>query len=984
MNSIKELSEDIDNLTIIRNHYVENPEICRYKLNLDKQNITILTQNIRSINKNLDDFSMFLHRLSFEIDVIVLTECWLNRNHHTYSLPGYNYHCSKKYLNQNDGIVIFTNTNLRNITVSEPSVHDASCLTLNLNNELLLIAIYRSPSFHNIEPFINSLDNILLNTTYPINILTGDMNIDIKTNNVDRNSESYLNTMSAHGFYSAYFHPTRLRNCLDHIFIKSKREATAVVCQSGTTDHDAAMISVRTSANPPSNSKLQTKLNYTQISELIKNTDWSFLYNQHDSNIAAEYFVNTLKRIILDCQIKLKITHKKNNLKPWITSSLMKCIRKRDYLHKLYRRNPNDINKKVVYLNYRNICNYTLRNLKNKYEKELLERHKNNPKQTWTALKSICNLGNSKNNNLELLDIKDTPQHSLNTINKYFSTIGNSLAHDILIETNKTEAELENEYSSTYSTPFSFYMTPTNPDEILKLISSLKTDGAPGTDLITAKIIKNSKEYLAKPISFIINQSISSGTVPNVFKHALVYPLFKSGDPKDISNYRPISLLSVVGKLLEKVVNYRFLSYLENKNLLSENQFGFRAGRSTEDAINLLGNYISEALDQKKKSIGVFLDLKKAFDTVSTPILIKKLETLGIRGTPLSWFRDYLSNRTQAVKVGEVLSDHENCYFGIPQGSVLGPSLFLVYINDLCQIKTSAKILTFADDTVLLFKGSTWASAKATTEKGLAVISKWLQSNLLTLNITKTKYLCFHITHKNRPSDSLNIKLHTCSTNNFKYNCNCKSIDRTEDIKYLGITVDSNLNWHKHIEGLSPKIRKLMYIFKKLRGVAGGSLLKTVYFTLCQSVISYSITAWGGACKTSLLTLEKCQRAVLKVALNKPMRYPTKQLYIDANVLTVRQLFIMNTTLRFHRTSLISIPSHKSNRVSRHDLWKSPPTRTKFAQHFNRFLAPYLYTKINKLLNIKNLTRYQCKKHVYKWLTNNDYNSTEDFLTIMT
>lgn len=252
-----------------------------------------------------------------------------------------------------------------------------------------------------------------------------------------------------------------------------------------------------------------------------------------------------------------------------------------------------------------------------------------------------------------------------------------------------------------------------------------------GHDFLSNDILKQIKYSIVGPVAYICNLSMSSGTFPSTLKMANVIPIFKTGEPHEPANYRPISLLSTLSKIIEKVVNVRLLKYLESKELLAANQYGFRSGKSTEDAVNDLVNFTVNKNSEKQKCVGVFLDFSKAFDTVSRPILLKKLEMLGVRGIPLDWFHSYLSDRKQRVCVGNYFSDYAEIKFGVPQGSVLGPTLFLTYINDLCSLKLrNARIFTFADDTSIIFYADSWNQVGQIAQEGLDKIGDWLPKQL--------------------------------------------------------------------------------------------------------------------------------------------------------------------------------------------------------------------------------------------------------------
>ena len=263
-----------------------------------------------------------------------------------------------------------------------------------------------------------------------------------------------------------------------------------------------------------------------------------------------------------------------------------------------------------------------------------------------------------------------------------------------------------------------------------------------------------------------------------------------------VENYRPISILSSLSKVLEKLINIRLVNFLESANLLSTNQFGFRIKRSTSDAVHSLTDYVATGLDVQKKCIAVFLDLAEAFDTVSIPTLLTKLECLGIRGLPLELFKSYLSERSQRVKIGEWISEPLSITYGIPQGSILGPTLFIIYINDLCQLSiVNGNIITFADDTALIFKANTWAEVFHHAQEGVNNVKKWLCDHLLTLNIEKTKYLAFSI-HKPLIPSNLQLLVHSCKFPQ-KSICSCSPLQRVEVVKYLGVDIDNNLRFKR-------------------------------------------------------------------------------------------------------------------------------------------------------------------------------------------
>lgn len=264
----------------------------------------------------------------------------------------------------------------------------------------------------------------------------------------------------------------------------------------------------------------------------------------------------------------------------------------------------------------------------------------------------------------------------------------------------------------------------------------------------------------------------------------------------------------------------------------------------------------------------------------------------------------------------------------------------------------------------------------ALAERGLNKITTWLNDNLLTLNIDKTKYITFTIRGTVPTIPDLNLKVHTCRDS---INCCCLSIEKVPEIKYLGIILDDRLNWLPHIKQTTSRVRKLVWTFKKLRQIMSLELLKTTYKTLCQSVISYCITVWGGAYKTHMIGLERAQRSVLKVLLFKPYRFPTLDLYKDSGILSVRQIYLHNIIIYLHsRTPYVktSIKRRQDKICKIRNFW------TKFTNTQNCFMASYLYNKINKILNFHPLNKINCKMKLRIWLLKLDYTETEKILQI--
>lgn len=674
-----------------------------------------------------------------------------------------------------------------------------------------------------------------------------------------------------------------------------------------------------------------------------------------------------------------------------MTPGLMRSSRLKDKLHADQRRNPNDPSKKLVYTRYRNYYISLVRRLKASYGSEKLRDSMHKPKQLWDCINKLTSRAQRKVSSEELCKIQSDPKASLNICNSFFSNVGKNLADSTLKRLKKTQNSLAKATKISKRQQDSIFIQPTDVMEVSGIILQLKSGKSTGTDGIDNTLLKLIKDGILHPLTFIINLSLKTGVFPEIWKVALVAPIFKGGCKKDPGNYRPISLLCSFSKILEKVMNKRLSNYLEVKGILSSLQFGFRTGKNTEDAVNLVVNNIVSHLDKGRKCIGVSLDLAKAFDTVPIPILLKKLELMGIRGCAWNWFRSYLTNRKQCVKVLDHISDLENIDFGVPQGSILGPTLFLCYINDLPGLPLEdADISCYADDTAATFYGNTWQEALEAAERGLAEIVKWLDKNLLTLNTSKTKFLCFHKTKASRPPPSLQtLKIHKChsykrtetSTQDEnlsdKSDCFCEEIERVESLKYLGVILDDNLSFREHVHNMSNRIRRLIPLMKIMRRMAGLDLLREIYIALCQSLLGYCISVWGGCITSNLIKLERAQRSLLKVMTMKSFRYPTVCLFEDVKLLSVRRLYIFKLGCMGHTTAMKMFAVLSKKRVFHLPF---PKYKTAFACRFSPFRLPLIYNQLCKICNLKDLNKYQAKIAIHKELLNWDYQKTENFL----
>jgi len=486
------------------------------------------------------------------------------------------------------------------------------------------------------------------------------------------------------------------------------------------------------------------------------------------------------------------------------------------------------------------------------------------------------------------------------------------------------------------------FLTPTDEQEILKYIKTLKASDSVGPDNISLPVLKTLAPYISECLTFNFNRCMEYGVYPTSFKNAVVIPLHKSGDRSECSNYRPISIINHVSKVFEKNLKDRFQSFFNSMKIFSNQQYGFTKNKSAEDAISALTKLINSCFNNSTPCLAVFLDLAKAFDTVNHEVLLKKLDIYGVRGVPWKLMESYLSHRRQSVRVAGCFSGEELITCGVPQGTVLGPLLFLVYINDFLSLDLKGTVLSYADDTVLFIESDSWEEVRTLVEDDLVLIKSWLDANFLTLNYSKTKYMPFSINTTTKPNLA-SLIIHTINCN--RYQCVCPTIDVTDKMKYLGLVLDPHLRWGEHVDYTIARIRKSIHLFKKLRDILNDSLLKSFYTALVQSILNYGLLNYGTATKSILNKLVVTQKLIIKIYRRKPVLYPTDKLFSEAKLCTIKQLFLLKLVRHMHQNSHSLVPiSHKhSTRCKTSNKVKLVRTNNTTARRHYTFLCPKVF-----------------------------------------
>ena len=466
------------------------------------------------------------------------------------------------------------------------------------------------------------------------------------------------------------------------------------------------------------------------------------------------------------------------------------------------------------------------------------------------------------------------PQAVANELNKHFVTKGPKLASK-LPTLNKSVLSYMGRRN-----PSSMIFEDITVSEVINIVVKYFEDKlSSGHDNIPAMIIKWCITHIAPILTNIFNDCVNSGHYPKSLKIAKVTPLFKEGDTSVADNYRPISVLPQIDKIFEKLIHERMVAFEKQHKFLKKTQFGFRKGHSTSHGITHLNEQVIDKLEKKKVSALLFIDLKSAFDTVNIDILLKKLEHYGYRGKILNLLTSYLHDRKQFIASGEITSCILEVVTGVPQGSVLGPFLFIIYINDIDNCSSFDNSL-FADDAALLLSADHVKQLKKVVKKEVQLLHEWLITNKLTLNLTKTKYML--IANGNKLPSKIRKK--------FRITIGNYTIHEVEKIKYLGVIMDRKLNWNHHGEYLLTKLSRAAGAICKVRNYLPMKARLLIYNALVGSYLQYGIAAWSCCSGTMLDRLQTMQNKILRYITFSTTDTNLDSYYQSFKILKVKEL----------------------------------------------------------------------------------------------
>lgn len=934
--------------------------------------LRILHLNIRSVNSNMNEFLIYMKSLKTEFHVVILTETWLNCSSDWLDVPGFNAYHSIRHNRRGGGVTVLVHSSLvseqlTQFTVSQNLFEMCSVQVRVGKSYCKIFGVYRPPDQSLFEFNRSFFEMIDCNTISRSNcVILGDFNIDLSPDILPNATNTYISEFRLMNCIQYISLPTRVQGCsvsvIDHIWVNFIRPIKSGVFPINISDHYPSFICIPNMLRSDREKikctfRDHSALNIQRLNDNIQLlSDRMNLYDNLDAGTACQRFsLDFFNLYNKACPIKVKEVTVKRINSPWINVKLIACINKK---HELYNKSRAHIRYKPIYKYFVNELTKETRRIKQNYFHNKFDACFRDIKKTWSSINQIIGSKKQQNVNIKLKvnnNIISQPLQVADELNKHYTSVAENLQKSIPLSNT-------NPLNNVVNCQNSFVLFPTNPVEVKKVIMSFKSKGS-HLQSIPSFIYKELSESLSPVIFVLINKSFNEGVFPDCLKIARVIPIYKAGEKCKAANYRPISTLEFLSKIYERIMYNRLIKFFDKFNIICIEQYGFRHDLSTGDALLKFTDAVYDAFENNRYMMSIFLDFSKAFDTVDHEILIRKLEKQGIRGTCLEWLKSYLSNRVQYVSITNANSCKLPITTGVPQGSILGPLLFIMYINDMSRTSNLMQCVHYADDTTMYFQCDNINDLYLIANEELVRIDQWLSCNKLSLNLDKTVYML----HSNK---SL--------ANNSCLKIRNVEIKRVNQTKFLGIIVDDKLTFKNHIDQVVKKISRSCGILRKVSQFVPHYVIKKLYLSIVYPHLTYGIEAWGSSGKTSLDRVINVQNKCIKL-VNFSICNDILTMYKRESLLTFENIYKYVVILKFYRYFILASNEYFTSKVNSYQTDHAFNTRFKSQSCLKlpfysktKSQTSFIYRSI-KYWNtipqdVKVLTSYQSfKKNLFKY-----------------
>ena len=836
--------------------------------------VICLATNLESL---IGKFEEFKYRITeAKPDIIFLTETWLKAEipDSFINIPGFKI-LRKDTLETRGGVMIMVRDHIHVDLCNElndMNVKDTLWVWMKTecNNDNLLGVVYRKGDA---SDEYNSLLLEQLDTASKICkgklLINGDFNlpkidwINCMVNDGENSfSQRFYDKLCDLFLHQHVLEPTRQRgsntpNCLDLVISSSYTNVSNVnvCCPIGKADHSVLIYDFDVIVNESCDSEVfrydYNKADYKKLCRILNNTDWSCVLNSTDVNVAWDYFQNQLESAVKECVPLVKVTSGGKFIPRWFNGSVKRCIRKKYFAWKRYQETRSFV-RYQEYVKRRNAANKKVRAAKRDFERNLCKRVKKNPKAFYMYVnnKTKCRSRISKLKSEKGTVITDNQEMS-DVLNDFFQSVFvkeedkyliwfNDFMHCIYGNEVNEPFDLTGHFDENKILDDIFF----SPIDIKKLLLAVNPNKSMGPDEVHPRVLKESAEIIYLPLFCILRQSLDQCKLPDIWKRANITPIHKKGDKAVAGNYRPVSLTSQICKLCEKLVRDRLVSHLEE--MLSNDQHGFRRGRSCLTNLLVTLEEWTKVYDEGLPFDALYLDFQKAFDSVPAARLMYKLDKYGIRGKLFNWIENFLSDRKQRVCLNGSSSSWRPVTSGVPQGSVIGPILFLVFINDMPGVIES-KCKIFADDTKV-YHPITSLIDKTTLQNDIDALVEWSKNWLLGFNENKCKVIHFG-------------KKNPC----YDYVMKGKVLENVAEERDLGVLMSNNLSFSKHIAQCAAKANNILGMIKKTFSYLDKESFLVLYKSFIRPHLEYCVQAWSPFLEKDKDVLEKVQKRALKL-----------------------------------------------------------------------------------------------------------------------